>query len=284
MSARSHTPTATLVAIAKDEGRYLLEWISYHLAIGFSRIVVYNNDSSDRTTTILRRLCSRLDTVDCVYWPSDRLGIDDSPQVTAYNHALHSLWSDWVMFLDLDEYLVPFGDGSLQGFLARVPAEVASVHVNWRGFGSSGVISPDYELVTTTFRRCSPADWGNNTHFKSLARTTLVDKVHIHNITTTAGERVLSDFRPFSTHGNGMSDRIVHDAIQINHYQCKTFAEFEQRMRRGDANYHPAHDFRARDASLTRFGHFDLNTCEDTGIAAFHDRHMVLYRHLQTLL
>ena len=284
MIANSYTPTVTLVAIAKNEGPYILEWIAHHLAIGFSQIVVYDNESTDDTADLLRRVTRRVEKVSSVLWPSGRLHINDSPQTTAYNHAVASLWSEWVMFLDLDEYLVPFGDGSVQAFLARVPPEASSVHVNWRGFGSGGVTSPDYGMVTTAFTRCAPAHWGNNSHFKSMARTRLVKEVFIHNIETTTGTRVLSDLGEFETYGNGMSNRIVHDAIQINHYQCKTYEEFRRRMNRGDANYHPAHYLKPRDDSLVRFGHLDENACEDTTIAVFRDRHMAAYRALKDLL
>ena len=272
------------MAIAKNEGPYILEWIAYHLAIGFSQIVIYDNESTDDTADLLIRVTRRVEKVASVFWPSGRLHINDSPQTTAYNHAVASLWSDWVMFLDIDEFLVPFGDGSVQHFLARVPSEVGSVHVNWRGFGSSGVTTSDYGLVTTTFKRCAPAHWGNNSHFKSLGRTDLVKEVFIHNIVTTAGTRVLSDLQDFETYGNGMSNRIVHDAIQINHYQCKTYEEFRRRMNRGDANYHPSHYLKPRDDSLVRFGHLDENACEDSSIAMFHDRHWAVYQTLKNCL
>ena len=33
-----------LVCIAKDEDNYILEWIDYHLKLGFNHIYVYCND------------------------------------------------------------------------------------------------------------------------------------------------------------------------------------------------------------------------------------------------
>jgi cellulose synthase/poly-beta-1,6-N-acetylglucosamine synthase-like glycosyltransferase len=52
--ARRHG--VTLGAIAKNEGRYLPEWIAYHLAIGFDRIVVYSNDPEDNQNEVLEAI------------------------------------------------------------------------------------------------------------------------------------------------------------------------------------------------------------------------------------
>lgn len=275
------SPTATLVAIAKNEGPYLLEWIAHHLAIGFTRILVYDNESSDDTRGLLTGLSARWEQIDTIYWPSANLHLNDSPQTTAYNHALKGIWTDWVMFLDIDEYLVPHGDGSLQAFLQRVPDDAASVHINWMGFGSSGLTAADYGFVTQAFTRCAHPLWGNNHHFKSIARADLVERAHIHNVDTKSGRRLLSDLSEFTTVHNGASDRIVHEGIQINHYQCKTFVEFEARMRRGDANYHPRHDLKARDHSLVRFGHLDVNYSEDHVIEQFRAAHLEVYERLR---
>ena len=49
-------PNATLVGTVKDEGPYLLEWISYYKMIGFAQIFVASNDSQDMTREILDTL------------------------------------------------------------------------------------------------------------------------------------------------------------------------------------------------------------------------------------
>ena len=36
-----------VVAIFKDEGRYLREWLDYHLLAGVEHFYLYNNDSAD---------------------------------------------------------------------------------------------------------------------------------------------------------------------------------------------------------------------------------------------
>ena len=84
--------------------------------------------------------------------------------------------------------------------------------------------------------------------------------------------RVLSDFAEFETSSNGMSDRIVYDGIQINHYQSKTYEEFKARMSCGDANYHAGHPLKRRDASYERFLQIDRNEEENFDAFVFKAR------------
>ncbi|WP_298966311.1 glycosyltransferase family 2 protein [uncultured Methylobacterium sp.] len=257
--------SATLVAIAKNEGPYIAEWIAYNFAIGFDKIVIFVNDSADDMLARIEHAEKKQTSLSHVIWPA-REGI--SPQISAYNFALKNVDSDWICFLDIDEFLVPFRDGGLKPFLARVPDDVASVHINWRNFGSSGLTDANYRLVTEAFTRCALPQWGNHFHFKSIARRSLVTDVHIHDIGTSAGRRVLSDFSEFGMPYRGIADRIVYEGIQINHYQAKTFPEFCARMKRGDANFAMSEP---REHSRDRFNELDRNEAEDISIAQFRD-------------
>ena len=42
-----------IVAIFKDEGKYLKEWLDYHLLAGVDHFYLYNNDSSDDYAEVL---------------------------------------------------------------------------------------------------------------------------------------------------------------------------------------------------------------------------------------
>ncbi|WP_288587422.1 glycosyltransferase family 2 protein [uncultured Methylobacterium sp.] len=265
---------STVVAIAKNEGRYIAEWIAYNFAIGFDRIIVFSNDSTDETDRIVSRIRARDRRVLLIPWPSLP---ETSPQVSAYRHALRIVDTPWIACLDIDEFLVPFADGSVGGFLKRVPDDVSSVHINWRNFGSGGRISADYDFVTKTFFHCADPHWENHHHFKTFARTKLATDAHIHNIWVATGRQVLSDFNEFEMHNRGMSNRIAHDGIQINHYQSKTFEEFRQRMLRGDANYASDHP---RDHSRERFALLDRNEATDRTIAMFEARFDAEYKRL----
>jgi hypothetical protein len=256
----------TLGAIARNEERYLPEWLAYHLALGFDRIVVYSHDPEDRQNEVLDSVARADERVQWVAWHSvQRI----SPQVSAYNDLLKRCETPWIAFVDLDEYVNPLEDPDIHAWLATVPEDVATVHVNWRGFGSSGVISPDYDLVTRTFERAAVPNWGNHCHFKSFARTALAQEAMVHNIVARSGRRTLSDFEDFETVNNGLSNRVVYHRIQLNHYQCKTFAEFEARMKKGSAVRPAGNEHRAKDGSPERFKVLDRNDELESSIRRF---------------
>lgn len=260
----------TLVAIAKDERRYLAEWVAHHLAIGVPRFILFDNDSTDGTGAYLRGIAGAVPGLQVFDWPSVA---GASPQRSAYNHAMTLVRTEWVGFIDIDEFLVPWRDGSLRAYLAQAGDDVSAIHVNWRGFGSSGQASPDYPFVTRTFTRAAPQDWDNNRHYKTLARAKRLAEVFIHHAEVTEGRRVQSNLNDLAAKRIGASRHVVHDGIQLNHYQCKTYTEFRARMQRGQANFPAGHpDKDSLDASRTRFDCLDRNEEEDTRIFLFHDR------------
>ena len=45
-----------VVAIAKDEGRFIHEWLAHQLALGFDRVIVYDHQSTDSMPGFLDRV------------------------------------------------------------------------------------------------------------------------------------------------------------------------------------------------------------------------------------
>jgi glycosyltransferase involved in cell wall biosynthesis len=259
-------PSVTLVAIAKNESFYLTEWIAYHLLIGFEKIYIFDNDSTDQTLELLSSL-SKIDTrVSYFEWPSQE-GL--SPQISAYNYALKYITTDWVAFIDIDEFLVPWQYNSISEFLTKVPNDISAVHINWRGFGSNQIISPDYSSIIETFTACSEQFWGNNYHYKTIVRTDAADKVFIHYADVKYGRRALSDFSDVKSESHGIAENVVYNGIQINHYQSKTYSEFQRRMNNGSAYHSSNHPGKFRESSYRRFLELDQNKETNDKISSY---------------
>lgn len=255
----------TLIVIARDEAPYIAEWLAFHRAVGFSRILVFDHASMDDTPAVVARAAAADPAISLHATPT-LLGA--SPQIAAYTAGMGLVRTPWVAFLDVDEFLVPWRDGSLSDYLARVPEDVSAVHINWRSFGSSGLAGPGYGFVTEAFTRCAPPDWAYQTHYKTLARSAHVRAVQVHEVLLTAGRRTLSDFTDVPADATGMADRIVYDGIQLNHYQCKTWVEFVARMHLPSAG-NPRGP-RADDLAL-RYNLLDRNEIEDRSTSLFRE-------------
>jgi Glycosyltransferase family 92 len=256
----------TVAAIAKNEGKYIVEWLAYHFAIGVDRFIIFSNESEDDQLPLLRKVSSADPRLIVIDWPSPS---DVSPQIAAYRDALMMISTEWVSFFDIDEFMVLNEHQNINEYLNTVPPDVSSVHVNWRNFGSGGLVVPNYQMVTRAFMQGAHRGWSNHRHFKSMARARYVNHVSIHNMVASQGRRTLSDFGDFDTENDGMSSRVIHSPLRLHHYQSKTFAEFSARMRRGDANFPPGHRGRNRDESQHRFQQIDLNDVYDDTIRRF---------------
>lgn len=95
-------PRAFLVGTAKNEGPFILEWVGDHLEVGFTDIVIYQNDSDDLTHEIL----SLLQAMGVIQYFVNHAG-RGGHQVRAYARAgalPEYKAAAWAMALDLDEF------------------------------------------------------------------------------------------------------------------------------------------------------------------------------------
>jgi hypothetical protein len=221
--------SSTLCAIVRNEAPYLAEWALFHRMIGFDRIVVYENDSDDSTPETLDRL-KRAGVIDeHVPWPD----IPDSPQFRAYVDATLKCATDWIMFLDADEFLNIFARVSVNDFIAAFAPDISCVAVNWRVFGSSGHENFAPGPVIERFTRAASAEHAVNRHVKSLFRPRCASAVHMHAPIMASGRSVLASGAPLTMAAQGISDRLDWSAAQVNHYFGKSYQEYLAKRRRG---------------------------------------------------
>ena len=91
-----------IVAIFKNEGKNLVEWIEYHLNLGFEKFYLYDNESSDNPQEILRPFIKNNKVV-YTFFPGKGM------QLRAYNDALkkYRYKIHYMAFIDLDEFIMP---------------------------------------------------------------------------------------------------------------------------------------------------------------------------------
>ncbi|WP_443751177.1 glycosyltransferase family 2 protein [Asticcacaulis solisilvae] len=226
--------TSTVCLIAKNEGPYLKEWIAYHRILGFDQIVVYENNSSDNSAEILEKL-SRAGKVTHRVW---KLGARESAQITAYRDALKRCRTDWLLFIDADEFLVLHNHRYVNDFLRDFhdQKDITAVGINWRIFGDGGCKGYDSRPVMRRFLRASKPQFGVNAHIKSFIRVKAQKGiVHMHTCQTT-GRMVHASGVPLVMPDWGLSAEIEHSHAQVNHYYTKTAEEYALKKQRGSAD------------------------------------------------
>ena len=122
-------------AVFKDEAAYLREWVEFHQLMGVERFYLYNNGSDDRYIDAVQMHIDA-GTVVLHEWPRRPAQLD------AYEHCLrtHGAETDWLAFIDVDEFLFSPKAKLLPDVLAQYAA-YPGVGVNWVMFGSAGHLS-----------------------------------------------------------------------------------------------------------------------------------------------
>lgn len=232
-----------ILATARNEGIYLLEWIAYYRCLGVDAFFIYSNDNDDGSDELLAALAE----AGIITWISSLLDHrSGNAQFKAYGHAL-SFTSDllayeWVLVIDLDEFLVLDRDlfPTIHEFCDwQKDRGVQTVAINWAMMGSQEIL-PDsgLSLIQRNLRLLPSTVVGDGARLvKSMARTNAVCHSEAH--IPFCDERsiiVRSDATghelSWHTGANGFphspkfADDVLHHPAIIYHYIFKSAEEW----------------------------------------------------------
>ncbi len=163
--------TKILFTAVKNEAPFLLEWVAYHRAIGFERIVIFSNDSDDGTTELLDALAHAGEVEHHLQVIAEGI----APQANAaklMNDAGIVQDGDWVLWLDADEFLnIHVGSGQLDDLIAAM-AEHVGILLPWRVFGDSGHQRFTGRFISDDFTGAAARDFEGNLEIKTLFKKT----------------------------------------------------------------------------------------------------------------
>ena len=222
-------------AIFRDEGQYLSEWLEYHLLIGVDHFYLYNNFSTDNYQEILEKYI-KCGIVTLIDWPVPQ------GQMKAYADCVEHFGdeSNWIGFIDLDEYVVPNHDDNIKDFLTRFRKRPL-VLIYWLYFTSSGRIKRDsskplIEDFTVCWKKY--ADIGKlffNTAYEYA--DDLPQNQYMHYRWGRIGGWALPPVNVFDRVCLFGENPVSTDDMpaQINHYVVKSYEEFQNKSKKGDA-------------------------------------------------
>ena len=166
-----------LVAIVKDEARYIGEWIAFHTNLGVRSIYIYDNGSTDETVALAQ---GRRFLADVRVIPWMNFGRHIRIQTAAYNHAVANFGRRyrWMMFLDIDEFVFPKQGGDLNETMAAYDS-VPAVSFPWQMFGPSGHKRRPDTLVVEAYRERAAFPFTPETasllNYKTIADPTAIN-------------------------------------------------------------------------------------------------------------
>ena len=223
-----------IIAIAKDEDKYIAEWLDYHLSLGFDTIIIADND----------------DELALSGYSSDRVIIEDYTKVEgvqplAYSNLFNKYRRsyDWIVFFDIDEFLVIEDGRDVKTFLDYYPKEVDVVRLNCKHFTDNDeldVIDGNYNVFDRFKTPVSVPDLDR--FVKSFIRTDIrlpMPYIYGHGIYKNSLVAV-DALGNRCDNSRQKIDRVVHQVAWFNHYRTLTIGEYiRHKYARGGSNKNP---------------------------------------------
>lgn len=266
-----------IITTMKNEGPFILEWIAYHRAIGVEKFLVYTNDCSDGTDTLLELLQARGIVA---HRDNPFRGTGLKPQHAALQAAeaepsVEAL--DWVICMDVDEFIdIHVGEGRLSDLYAAVP-EANLISMNWRLFGNADIAEFQDGFITEQFTRCAPEycrkphqAWGFKTLFRNIG---LFKKLGVHRPKglkpqlVEAVNWVNGSGKPlprtmYRNAWRSTTETYGYGMVTLNHYAVRSAESFLVKRDRGRVNHVD------RDQGTAYWFRMNNNAEEDTSILA----------------
>lgn len=237
--------TKLIVSTMKDEAPYILEWISYHRAIGFTDFLIYTNDCSDGTDLLLDRL-DQNNVVTHVRNVVLKRGPHKSALKNAKDQPVYQS-ADWVFVADVDEFLnIKVGEGQVGDLINRFP-NANTIPVTWRLFSNNGHSSLFPGKCIRAFTDAepqSPVSGAKGRFVKTLFRpNSHIKRMGLHAPVYKDGREDKIKWGSFCYEQDPQSDprrptqNFGYDIAQVNHYAVRSIDAFLMKRDRGRANH-----------------------------------------------
>ena len=187
----------SIIACARWETPYIGEWIAYHKAVGFQRIYLCCNDDdpAEMKAAVAAAITDCKDLVSFTHFPEQ--GRQSEMYLDALVQARRE--TEWVMFLDIDEFIVLRDCNDIDRFMKPFAHSADSVYFNWLNFGNSGFVERPPGSVLRQYTRRS-------------ARVSALTK-HLSRTALLAPDRLRQGPYPF---WHGLADPVWSSLKRVN--------------------------------------------------------------------
>ena len=159
-AVRGGLPTLGVLAIFRDEAQVLHEWLTHYTLEGVTQFVLLDQESADNGAAIVRAWAASR--------PAIRLSlhraVGNYQQVRHYNRVSGLLATDWVLIVDLDEWVYArLGFATIRHVLGspqHVPPNAALIGMPWLHFGANATIAQPPSVVDAFVRRAPLRHFG----------------------------------------------------------------------------------------------------------------------------
>jgi len=229
-----------IMAIFKNEEKYMEEWLIHHIKQGINHFYLYDNDGDIDKYYYLERYGDFITLID---WTDKKNNGRQTIQKQAYYDCVHKYSKEcqFLGMLDIDEFMVPTKDDiSIGSYVRNLKSEwdnIKAFKIQRYNFGSDMKLTKPKGDVMDNYKTkekiCSS--------FKALANTDFIDKsitsyVHDFNYIKNKKGKVYNEYLKYNVdfvgHPLGCKKTAINEIpIVINHYYTKSYEEYLERCK-----------------------------------------------------
>lgn len=252
-----------LCSIGRLENRYIREWVEYNKGIGFTNIVLYDNnyDGEEHFEDVIG------DYIEEGFVILKNYRNQKVCQLKAYNECYKEYGKeyDWVAFFDCDEFLTFTKKKNIEEYLSSILfKKYDAIHINWMCYGDNDIIKyedkPLLERFTTPipYDKCVAYRFPENDHIKTIIRGGL-NKSFIWKATphTPNGQLYCCNGRGISCKIESPFEPYTFDEAYLRHFSTKTIEEYCDKLKRGFPDH--LFDLKAKGKNMLETRFFKYN-------------------------
>jgi len=163
--------TSAILCIARNESPYAEEWLEYHFSIGIDRVYYVSTDSDFSRTRAFMDGCEFRSRIELLHFDDFRPGW----QMRCYNAHLPLIEEDWILVIDVDEFLYLNVFLDLKEFLENIRCDIGQIQFPWLL-----LMSPNY-CESRVFDILIRSTKHVSDHVKSMVRRECCSGLGIHS-------------------------------------------------------------------------------------------------------
>lgn len=223
---------SAVALFVKNEVTDIAGWIAWHAALGFDKIYVYDDHSTDGTYEVCCQAKKIVD-IEIIHTELAKATNFFWRQKDSYFDACTRAANDfdWLAFLDADEYITIDGNMKINDYLLKFE-RFNGIALNWCIYGSSGRVIKDHIPVYQAFKSHSDENLDDNRLVKSIIRPkdclfhySDPHKFHLNN-------ESYADSKGETFEWTGSTKNIQWEGARVNHYICRSMEHYVGRIKR----------------------------------------------------
>ena len=231
--------------IAKNESKYIEEFVEYHLELGFEQVIIGDNNDVDG---------ERYEEQLSDYIENDEVVIYDLRGKTAqqypfYNEIIKNYDFDWCAFIDCDEFLT-FGKESKFDNIADFLNSNPNIHCytpNWMVYGDNERVFAGEGDVVDRFKSPKPLDFKfhypfpENRHVKTILNKKADTSKFVNQPHCTDFKEQYSPSGKLLNGPTPFNEEPEYNVLYIRHYYTKSLEEWvNKKMKNKYADRQPS--------------------------------------------